>query len=234
MQLPDITSPLAALTAGLLTSIHCVGMCGPLACTFCPKGSARSAMGGLAAYHGGRLLSYSLIGAILGLVGASAAWIFAGAPTHLLPWAFALFFLSIALGIEKRIPIPAFARGWLGRLHSGARSLGPTRLGGLLGLATPFLPCGPLYLVAGVALFSGSPVRGGALMAAFALGTIPLLLGVQSQAARLQSALSPTAMRRLQRGLAFASACLIVWRAVDGATFTPADPAAGAAACCAH
>jgi sulfite exporter TauE/SafE len=232
MQLPDITSPLAALTAGLVTSIHCIGMCGPLACTFCPKSSARTAFGGLAAYHGGRILSYTAIGVLLGTLGGSAAWLFAGAPAHWLPWAFAAFFLCIALGLEKRIPVPAAAARLLGRVQSGARSLGPARMGGLLGVLTPFLPCGPLYLVAGVALFSGSGSRGASLMAAFAAGTIPLLFAVQSQTARFQTRLSPVSLRRLQRALALVSACLIVWRTVDGATFDAADPAAGAAACC--
>ncbi len=232
MQLPDITSPLAALIAGLVTSIHCVGMCGPLACTFCPRGSARAALTGLTTYHGGRLVSYTLIGALLGVLGASAAWLFSGAPTRLLPWAFALFFLLIALGLEKRIPIPAFASRWLGKVHQAGRTLGPVRLGGLLGLATPFLPCGPLYFAAGVALFSGSALRGATLMAAFAVGTIPLLFAVQSQAARLQTRLSPGTLRTVQRTLAFASACLLVWRAIDGATFHADDPAASAASCC--
>jgi len=232
MQLPEITSPIAALVAGLVTSIHCIGMCGPLACTFCPKGTARDALPGLAAYHGGRILSYSAIGLLLGALGASGAWIFAGTPAHLLPWAFALFFLAIALGIEKKIRIPAAAGRLFARIHAAARPLGPVRLGGLIGLATPFLPCGPLYLVAGVALLSGSALRGGTLMAAFALGTLPLLMGVQSQAAGIQSRLGPGALRAVQRGLALVSALLIVWRAVQGAEFHPTDPAASAASCC--
>ena len=35
MEMPEITGPMAALMAGLVTSLHCAGMCGPLACAAC-------------------------------------------------------------------------------------------------------------------------------------------------------------------------------------------------------
>ena len=52
------------------------------------------------------------------------------------------------------------------QINGGVRGLG-------LGLATPFIPCGPLYLIIWVAAISGSALSGGTMLAMFGLGTIP-------------------------------------------------------------
>ena len=85
----------------------------------------------------------------------------------------------------------------------------------VLGLSTPFLPCGPLYAVFAVALFSGSFLNGAKLMAIFALGTMPLYWLLQSQYFRLQRRFSPGALQWTRQGLALASALLLVARAIS-------------------
>ena len=55
--------------------------------------------GATASYHGARMLSYSLIGGILGAVGVSAAGLFGANVSRALPWAFALLFVGIAWGV---------------------------------------------------------------------------------------------------------------------------------------
>lgn len=82
----------------------------------------------------------------------------------------------------------------------------------LLGLATPLLPCGPLYVMLGLAMANGSAVRGAEFAGAFALGTLPLLWVVQGQMNWLGGKLSPGALRRAQRGLALAAAMVMAWR----------------------
>jgi sulfite exporter TauE/SafE len=52
MELPAINSPTAALIAGLITSLHCVGMCGPLACGLMPvRGDRADAQTVSTIYH---------------------------------------------------------------------------------------------------------------------------------------------------------------------------------------
>jgi uncharacterized protein len=109
----------------------------------------------------------------------------------------------MGLGLEKRLPQPRFMAGLLlrARLHRS------------LGWLTPLLPCGPLWLMLGAAAMTGSSWSGGLHMASFALGTVPLPLVLQWQAARLARTFSPTAALLAQRAIALVSAGLLAWRA---------------------
>lgn len=210
MDLDSISTPLAAFTAGVVTSFHCSAMCGPLSCSLLGRSDAdlRLATG---LYHTTRLFSYTILGGILGFAGLGATGLFSGRPAHLLPWAFVIVFLIIALGLDRLIPPPHFASKWLFRL--GLSGPHPLRNASVLGFATPFLPCAPLYMVFAVALFSGSFFGGARLMALFALGTIPLYWALQWQFLRLRNVLSPLALQRVRRVLAFVSALILCWRA---------------------
>jgi len=211
-----INTPLAAFTAGLVTSIHCSGMCGPLTCAFfaAKPGSPLEMRIAGGIYHLARLVAYATIGGILGASGHSAAEVlFSGAPGRLLPWAFAALFLVIAFRLDRFVP---GVRGVSAIFHRVKFNTMPRyRMSAVLGLATPFLPCGPLYAVFAVALFAGSFLNGAQLMATFALGTMPLYWLLQSQYFRLQRRFSPSALQWTRQGLALVSALLLVARALS-------------------
>lgn len=214
------TTPAAALLVGLATGAHCVGMCGPLAC---------AVRANPLAYHGMRLVSYTAVGGVIGACGGAVAGLFPVALTRVLPWAFVAILLVLGLGLEKHIPQPRFIAAWLPRL----------RLGRWLGLVTPLLPCGPLYLMFGVAVFSGSFAGGAILMAGFAAGTIAVFGLVQAGAVGLAGRLPPRAWRWTQQGLALVAAALMVCRGLPhgapccaGKAAPGAPPAAAAAPCC--
>ena len=220
MDAQALTTPLAAFGAGLVTSLHCSGMCGPLTCALFGSNakSPREAQMAGGVYHLFRLISYTLIGGILATVGRTAAKaLFTSPPGRLLPWAFALLFLVMALGLDRFIPQSRFLSGLLFRLRIHAIS--KIRLGAVFGLLTPFIPCGPLYAVFAVCLFADSFLSGAQLMAAFAFGTMPLYWLLQTQYFRIQRRFSPSALRRARQGLALLSALLIALRACanDGA-----------------
>ena len=206
----------AALTAGLITSLHCVGMCGPLACAVCPK---RDTSGrrwlALPLYHFGRLISYTLLGCLLGWAGQSLRSFIPTEIPEIVPWAFIALFLIIFLGWEKKWTLREWP--WLMRLRLllPAPSAGPSTAF-LLGLGTPLLPCGPLYLVFGLALVAGSAAHGAMMMMLFALGTVPLLLLLQEGVMRWQNVVSPITLRQLQRGLALLALGLMIWRVSVG------------------
>jgi hypothetical protein len=126
----------------------------------------------------------------------------------------------LALGLEKRIPQPKFVTLLFLRLNFA--SPGKRKLGALLGFFTPFIPCGPLYLMFGIALVAGSFFEGAKLMAAFALGTLPLYALAQLGWMRLATRLSPRSLQWTRQGVAFASAALIIWRASAGTTIANA------------
>lgn len=65
---PTIDTTAAAFLAGLVTSLHCVGMCGPLACSWAVARS-NSFVRDTAIYHAARLFAYALVGALAGALG---------------------------------------------------------------------------------------------------------------------------------------------------------------------
>lgn len=222
-----INTTAGAFAAGLATGVHCAGMCGPLACLAASGNSsskfARSM--GTGGYHLGRVFSYALIGALAGWVGRAPLEALSSAPAMVLPWALAAALVAIGLGLDKKIPRPAAA----GRLMFKARMLfgkrSPAVGGTLLGIATPMLPCAPLYIVFGLALVSGSAAAGAELTAAFALGTVPLLLLAGGAFRWLSANLGPGSVTGLRRVIALLAAAAIVWRLAVGTPMADPEPA---------
>jgi sulfite exporter TauE/SafE len=190
----EVITPVAAFAVGLATSLHCTAMCGPLACAMRVRP---------AEYHLSRILSYSLAGGLAGAIGEAAVSLFKGDAARLLPWALAAVLLAMAFGLEKRLPQPRFLSAFLFR----------ARLNRSLGLLTPLLPCGPLWLMLGAAALTGSWWSGALHMLCFAAGTAPLPWLLQTQAARLQNRFSPFFLRWTQQGVALLSAGVLIWRA---------------------
>lgn len=180
MTVTEMTS-VAALTAGLATSIHCIGMCGPLACSLTSRcKSKEEALLETLCYHLGRIISYTLIGLLAGLIGQQPLGFFFDSPAVILPWIMVLFLLLTAFPQIFRAPRLSFltkpyykAKYWASKKPSGVA-------GGLLGLFSPCLPCTPLYLIFGVSLLSGSGLSGARIALCFSIGTVPLLWLAQS------------------------------------------------------
>ena len=210
-----------ALVAGLATSLHCAGMCGPLACGVGMLAKSESErMVAASAYHAGRLSAYTTIGALCGALGKEPLGWFFHSPAVLLPWALVIALLLLATGLEKKIPRPAFLLRFIARLRFKTMKLPVVAGAGLTGLFTPFLPCGPLYAVFLALLASGSAARGAEVALAFGLGTVPLLWVAQHQFQRLRKKLTPTGMARIQRGLALVTAIVLAWRLHDTLPFS--------------
>ncbi|MDF1812808.1 MAG: sulfite exporter TauE/SafE family protein [Verrucomicrobiales bacterium] len=213
----------AALATGLITSLHCVGMCGPVACVLKKQGNGGEMSGiiGAIAYHGGRLIAYSSIGAVCGALGEQPLrWIF-NTPAVVLPWMLVGVFLITAMGWWKRLPRPE----WLNKLTFKARlqsiKLGSAKGGFLMGIATPLLPCGPLYLLFAACLLSGGAVRGAEFALAFGIGTVPLLWLAQESFVRLQKIIPAARFSALQRGLAIVAVLVMSFRLHDTIPFLP-------------
>ncbi len=155
-----------ALTAGLIGSPHCVGMCG----AFATASADRLAEG--AAWQVGRLGAYATLGAAAGAAGAAlpvSGPVSAGIAAALLLW-FSLRLAGVAPALPVKLAFPTRAasallarRGLVARLGFGALSA--------------LLPCGLLWSALAVAAAAGSALAGAAAMGAFWLGTVPLLAG---------------------------------------------------------
>jgi uncharacterized protein len=221
MELAGISTPAAAFVAGLVTSLHCAGMCGPLTCMMAPaKGDDVDPFTVATVYHGARLAGYTTLGALAGGLGRLPfAWL-GGSAASVLPWVLVAFFVAVGLRLEKHLPRFAVLTRLQWRLQSALRGRSRLRVAAVMGAATPILPCGPLYFLIAMATFAGSAVRGAEFMLAFGLGTAPLLWLVQANYGRLRVKLSPVALNRVQAGLALTTALVLSWRlAVGGGEF---------------
>jgi len=171
-----------AFFIGLMSSVHCVGMCGPIMFALpSSQGTFTDKMGNILLYQTGRILTYGLLGLLLGLLGAGSklnGWqqnlsIFTG--IFLLGMGFyhlVIRYTSI-FSIKNKVllsPILKWMGFWL------QKPGGQFMVGSLNGL----LPCGMVYLALAAALNTGTALRGFLFMLMFGLGTLPLLLGAVS------------------------------------------------------
>jgi sulfite exporter TauE/SafE len=171
------------LAFGLVSSLHCVTMCGPLiAVASAPAHAGSTGLRALGtwqvAYQAGRGITYVGLGLALGAAGQMIASLFPARQVGgVIQIAVGAAFVALALLAVLRGKAVTTPRGnsALGRLLRRLVTSG--RASGLLvlGLLTGFLPCGVLYAAFARALAADSAVQGGWLMLAFWLGSAPLL-----------------------------------------------------------
>ena len=202
-----------ALIAGLISSVHCVAMCGPLSCAFTPtKANDANPQFVLTCYHLAKLFSYAIVGTLAGAFGSvvirsvSSSWL------NLLPWILVVFFLVVAFRLDRFFPKPTWMGGLYKKMTARFSRLQKPVASTMIGLVSPLLPCGPLYMIFGLALFSGSALKGAEFAIGFGLGTLPLFWLAQSQFMRVQLKMTPMKLLRIQRSLGLIAALVIAWR----------------------
>jgi sulfite exporter TauE/SafE len=214
---PDVTQGAwNALLAGIIVSPHCVGMCGPLFCSLMPKVSSAQAAQKESiqlAYHVGRVISYTSIGAAAGYLSLRVLRLFDWSASQYFPWALIALLLLVAFGIDKfffktGVLNHRLTSSWIAKI----RKLPAFSSALAMGLLTPLLPCAPLYMVLWVAVISGSPFFGAQIMLGFSLGTIPLLWFSQTKFLSIQQKWKPGIIKWTQRGLAVFAAAVIAFR----------------------
>lgn len=179
---------IAIFTASLLGSLHCAGMCGAFVAFAVGTEQNRRLHALLhAAYNGGRLVTYCILGAIAGLLGSAldlggsliglqhAAAIGAGS----LMIGFGLIALARTSGIKlPNPPVPALLKNIVLKGHRTAVTKPPIIRALAVGMLTTLLPCGWLYAFAIVAAGTASPGNGALTMAVFWAGTLPVLVAL--------------------------------------------------------
>lgn len=164
---------------GLLTSVHCIAMCGGInltQSTMAAKGN-RSILRSNLAYNSGRVVSYTVIGGIVGGIGSVVSFSAAlrGAVTLIVGVIMIIMALSM-LGVFRpfrRLPLHLPQR--LYRKLAGHTAGGSSFV---IGLLNGLMPCGPLQSMQIYALSTGSIIKGALSMLLFSLGTVPLMLGL--------------------------------------------------------
>jgi sulfite exporter TauE/SafE/copper chaperone CopZ len=196
---------------GLVTSVHCVAMCGGINLSQCIPRSGEGGTALLSAlgpalrpgllYNLGRVVSYTLIGVMVGALGQVIS--FSGAMKGVVQLAAGVFMLIMGInmlglfpGLRRFSPrLPGVFTRYIDRKKAGSNS--PLYIGLLNGL----MPCGPLQAMQLYALSTGSPLKGGLSMLLFSLGTVPLMFGL--------GALSSALGKKFTRAVMSAGAVLV-------------------------
>lgn len=204
------TLVVSALLMGLFGGAHCVTMCGgvsSLLCTGQPSPSSRYSV----AYNAGRVASYTLLGLVVGSLGTLNLGVSMDVVRFGLRALAAICMLTVGLHL---VGLPSFVKAleqagapvWR-RVAPLARRLLPLRTpwhalaaGGLWAL----MPCGLLYGALALAASAESPSLGATTMAAFGLGTLPVMLAVGLLARRVVQAFARSWVRRSAGALVLA------------------------------
>ncbi|UII77059.1 sulfite exporter TauE/SafE family protein [Flagellimonas sp. HMM57] len=170
---------LSALALGLLGSLHCLGMCGPIAFMLpLERDNKVKKATQLFIYHSGRLLAYGIIGMLFGFLGKGLSLF--GMQQK----------LSIGIGVIMILlvvlPSKYFNKYQFSRPIYKVLGKVKSKLGAELKKKTPdafltigflngFLPCGLVYMALLGAIAFGNPLQGGLYMVLFGAGTVPLM-----------------------------------------------------------
>lgn len=167
---------------GLLTSVHCVAMCGGICLSQCvPKkedgekdSSKFAALRPSLLYNLGRVISYTVIGGIVGAIGSVVS--FSGTTKGLVQILAGIFMVIMGLNMLNIFPglkkfNPRMPKFFAKKIYAQRYSSSPL----WIGLLNGFMPCGPLQAMQLYALSTGSPIKGAISMFLFSVGTVPLL-----------------------------------------------------------
>lgn len=172
--LPSVsqTTPLLMLfVIGLLTSIHCVGMCGAINLAVTTSTDEKSSIKRPFLYNLGRVISYTITGAIVGGIGSVLA--FNGAMQGTIVFIASIF--MIIMGLAMLGWLPAVLHRFIPKMPQNRLVGTKNRVPFMAGLLNGLMPCGPLQAMQLYALSTGSIFLGGLSLFIFALGTVPLV-----------------------------------------------------------
>lgn len=202
---------LPMLTLGLVTSLHCISMCGPMVASYAVKdtgdGTVVDRLTPNLAYQGAKILSYVLVGMLLGAIGGALnldlirPYVMLGA---------GVFMVVLGLGMTGRFPwaaklTPRPPRFLIKAISATRRKAQRDAEAGESSIATPItfglltglMPCAPLMAAQLTAAAAGSALYGGLAMLAFGLGTAPLMLAFGTASTMIPSRLKERAMALL-------------------------------------
>lgn len=171
-----------ALMTGLVGSLHCIGMCGPIAVALPlgKKGWLHRTFGSLI-YNIGRTITYAILGGLFGLLGQGIEM------AGLQQWATILIGIIMILSVlfpvifREKIKIDQIFTGYAGRLIGQFKKLfSKSSIPSLfiIGLLNGLLPCGLVYVAIAGAISTGDVTSGIIYMVLFGIGTIPVMFAI--------------------------------------------------------
>ncbi|MDR2499904.1 MAG: sulfite exporter TauE/SafE family protein [Treponema sp.] len=188
---------------GLITSVHCIAMCGGINLSQCIPTAAVTPRGGRRwkvlfpsiLYNGGRVISYTAAGLIAGALGSAVS--VSGRFQGIIQLIAGVF--MVIMGINMLDIFPALRRFTPRMPVFFARKIDARKAGNksplVIGLLNGLMPCGPLQAMQLYALSTGSPIAGGVSMFLFSMGTVPLMFGIGALSSLLSKKFTRVVMK---------------------------------------
>jgi len=219
-----------AFLLGLVGSLHCAGMCGPLMLAV-PEARHSTAgfVLGRCAYHLGRVMTYCLLGLVFGSIGKTL--LLAGIQR----WASIGLGLTLLAGflcsrkLAARIPITSLVNQLKFRMSSLLKHRSLASLAAL-GLLNGLLPCGLVYVAAAGATATGTILSGAGYMAVFGAGTVPMMLAISLSGKLVPPAFRLTLRKAIPVSVILLATLLILRGMALGIPYLSPDLASGS--CC--
>ncbi len=168
------------LTIGLIGSFHCIGMCGPIAVALpLKKHNLGSKISGAILYNSGRVLTYSTLGILFGMLGRGIHLAGFQQWTSILLGTAMITSVLFPFVFREKITIAGLFSGFAARLILKLKKLFTDRSYFsllMIGLLNGLLPCGLVYVAIAGAINTGTVISGALFMMLFGIGTVPLLL----------------------------------------------------------
>lgn len=183
----------ALFVIGLITSLHCIAMCGGINLSQCVSNkvddgdnSKLKKLKPSFLYNAGRVISYTVIGGIVGALGSVMS--FSGAAKGVIAILSGLFMVIMGLNMLNIFPWlrkfnPRMPKIFGRKINASKHNHGPF----IVGLLNGLMPCGPLQAMQIYALGTGSFINGALAMLVFSLGTVPLMFGFGAVSSFLSS-----------------------------------------------
>lgn len=172
-----ITTIIAGFTLGLFGSLHCVGMCGPLALALpAPFAKKSKQITSSLFYNAGRVVTYSLLGLLFGLIGKSFS-LFGFQQLFSIIAGSIMLILTVLYFVFKQSYQPRWFQDFTWQIQSFIAATLQKQSGSFwIGMANGLLPCGMVYAAIAGALVSNSITNATLFMASFGFATVPALL----------------------------------------------------------
>jgi len=182
---------LSGFLVGFLGSVHCAGMCGPLALALpVPAGGTLTYLYGRVVYNAGRVLTYAVLGAVAGLVGLTLVLAGAQQIVSVVIGLFILLTALLPLALKSFLPsftLPARFSARVRSKLSGLMKASSIVALFLIGLLNGLLPCGFVYVALAAAITTGDVYSGVLFMVGFGIGTGPVMLAIAIAGKHLQA-----------------------------------------------
>lgn len=220
---------------GLLSSLHCIAMCGGINLSLCVsykfEQEGNSKLGKVLPsilYNGGRVLSYTMIGGLVGAIGS--VFSISNMGSAFITIIAGVFMVIMGLNMLNLFPglrrmAPHMPKIFADKIYGAKTSKGPF----IVGLLNGLMPCGPLQAMQLYALGTGSLMAGALSMLVFSLGTVPLMFAFGALGSMISSKSAKNMVKcsamlvivlgviMLNRGMAFTGLTLLSFAAgADG------------------